>query len=131
MAGREVGSVGKQMERIAPEDPRAPIATERLERTRDEVRIAGGRTSKRLFFSLVGGVDRISKAEKELEEADARLERARQVFADAEMDVANGQAKLEKERAVHAHKGFEAAIEASPTGSRRLWRLTGSDAKDG
>ena len=104
LVGR-LAALGKGGGQLPPEDPRASIATQRLERTRGEVRVAGGRTSKRLFFSLAGGVDRIKKAEKEVEEAEARLERAQQVVADAETDVAICRAQLEKERAVQAHKG--------------------------
>ena len=48
-----------------------------------------------------------------MEEAEARRERAQQVAADADRDVENCRAKLEKERAMQAHRGFEAAIEAS------------------
>ena len=63
------------VERLPADDPRATIAEQRLQRARGEVRLAGGRTSKRLFFSLAGGVDRIGRAEKAPAEAEEKVER--------------------------------------------------------
>ena len=121
LAGR-LGALEKCVEQLSnkPEDPRAQVASERLARTKQDPKIAGGRTSRRLFFSLVNGEERIKKFEKELEEAKGRwlareeeVVEAIQAAREAEFGVEGVEAKLQREKAIQAHRGFEAAAETS------------------
>ena len=112
LVGR-LAELEKCVDRLSADDPRAQIAEQRLHRTRGEVKLAGGRTSKRLFFSLAGGVDRLGRAEKVLEEAEGKVERVRSELEEAQRERDIAWELLERERTVHVYRGFEAAAEAS------------------
>ena len=73
-----------------------------------------------LYFPLVVGGKKIKKVEKGVESARSKLNekgeavvRAMQEERLAEQELQAKAAKLQKERAAHAHRGFEAAAEAS------------------
>ena len=112
LVGR-LAELEKCVDRLPTDDPRAQIAEQRLQRTRGEVKLAGGRTSKRLFFSLAGGVDRLSRAEKVLEVAEEKVEKARLEMEEAQSERDIARELLEKEKTVHVYRGFEAAADAS------------------
>ena len=119
------GRAGALEERLAkletnPEDPRIPVAKERLERTKRELRLAGGRTTRRLYFGMVTGQERIKKMEAEVARAEEKVreegkevEKALRAERAAVGKLGAAKARLEKEKAAHAHRGFEVAVEAS------------------
>ena len=102
-----------------PDDPRTARGEELLEETKAQLRAAGGRTPKRLFFGLADGVDRIKKREKAVKEAEERHEEAKSCVEKAIREeqrtwawVEVERQKLENEKARQAHWGFAAAAEA-------------------
>ena len=121
LAGR-LGALEARCERFSDKanDPRREIAEKKLEQTKKELRVAGGRTTRRLFFSLVSGEDRIKRAEREVQEAkeEVRKKEDAVVVAMQEATAAEGvlqgkEVKLQKEKDAHAFRGFQAAAEAS------------------
>ena len=105
-------------ERLQPGDPRLARAQSKLERTKEELRIAGGRTRKRLFFTLVAGEERVKKAQREVEAAEQkkkeRDEGVLKAIREAELaekEVEAKKAVLKREMEAHAFRGFQAAAE--------------------
>ena len=101
------------VERLPADDPRAAVAEQRLQKVKGQVRMAGGRTAKRLFFSLAGGIDRIEKAERAVVEAESKVDRVRQELEEAEQERDEAAAQLDKERNLHAYRSFEGAADAA------------------
>ena len=113
LAGR-LGALESRSEQLNEAgDPRKKIAQEKLERTRKELREAGGRTSKRLYFSLVSGEDRIKKAGAEVQAAEEVLQKKEEELRAAEASLKQKRDKLQREKAAHAFRGFQAAAEAA------------------
>ena len=75
--------------------------------------MAGGRTPKRLFFALAGGIDRIEMAERAVDEAESKVDRVRQEPEKAEQERDEAIAQLDAERNLHAYKRFEGAAGAA------------------
>ena len=121
LAGK-VDALEARMEKLEskPEDPRIPLAKARLERAKQDLKVSGRRTTRRLFFSLVSCEERIgkleagvTKAKEVVLEKETEVAKAVREVHIAEQELAAAEARLEREKAVYAHRGFEAAAETS------------------